>query len=352
MDRSYYLGLAESGLRMPIAADLVLHEKEDAEAILIDGTRLGRVLEETARRFQTPLAVSHMDLELDKVVLLTLLGIPADQAPKYHFSAAPTDEQMTSVDTHFDLSQHPRLKAHVDSIAWIAGNTDLVPVGMAIGPFSLMTKLLADPIMPIYLAGTGIRAEDDTDVNRMERILELATRLILRSLEIQIKAGAKLVFIAEPAANRVFLSPRQIDGGSDIFERYPMAANKRIKQLLDQHGVDLLFHCCGELTDGMVRHFTELRPVILSLGSSRVLWKDAALVPDDIVLYGNLPSKRFYSDDLITEQQVEEQACALLQHMKDTKHPFILGSECDILSVPGCHDTILKKAEIIAHCRC
>ncbi len=33
MDRSYYLDLARTGLRMPIGADLVLHEHADPEAI-------------------------------------------------------------------------------------------------------------------------------------------------------------------------------------------------------------------------------------------------------------------------------------------------------------------------------
>ena len=49
MDRAYYLELARTGLPMPIAADLVLRELADPAAVLTDGARLGRVLEETAR---------------------------------------------------------------------------------------------------------------------------------------------------------------------------------------------------------------------------------------------------------------------------------------------------------------
>ena len=37
MDKNFYLELARSGRRMPIATHLVLHEKPDPEAILIDG---------------------------------------------------------------------------------------------------------------------------------------------------------------------------------------------------------------------------------------------------------------------------------------------------------------------------
>lgn len=44
-DRQYYLGLAHSGLRMPIGTDLVLHEHADAGEIVLDGHRLGQVSE-------------------------------------------------------------------------------------------------------------------------------------------------------------------------------------------------------------------------------------------------------------------------------------------------------------------
>lgn len=127
-----------------------------------------------------------------------------------------------------------------------------------------------------------------------------------------------------------------------------MQPNRRVAELLAAHGVDLIFHDCGELTDQMVRAFTTLRPVVLSLGSSRHLWEDAALVPNDIVLFGNLPSKRFYSDDLFPLSEVKANAEDLLAKMKATGHPFILGSECDILSVPGCEHTIAAKAAALA----
>jgi len=84
MERQFYLDLAQSGLRMPIGADLVLHEKPNPAAILTDGEALGRVVEETARRYRTPLAFAHMDLQLEKTVLLEILGIPAADIALFH----------------------------------------------------------------------------------------------------------------------------------------------------------------------------------------------------------------------------------------------------------------------------
>lgn len=347
METDYYLRLAEAGLRMPIGTDLVLHEKEDARAILLDGERLGRVVEEAARRYGTPLAVPQMDLQLEKASLLGALGIPPAEIPTYHFTGCLTAEQLAAVERGLTGPADPRLAANVGAVGYIARETDLVPVGMSIGPFSLMTKLLADPITPVFLAGTGVSADEDEEVRAAEQALELATRTVLRSVAAQVEAGARAVMIAEPAANKVYFSPKQLERGATTFQRYAMDPNRRVKALLDEAGVDLLFHCCGELVDSMLRDFTTLEPRILSLGSSRVLWEDAALVPKHIVLFGNLPSKRFYSDDLISESEVVRQSRELVERMRQVGHPFILGSECDVLSVPGCDETIKAKVRAL-----
>jgi len=352
MERQFYLDLARSGLRMPIGADLVLHEKPNPAAILTDGEALGRVVEETARRYRTPLAFAHMDLQLEKTVLLEILGIPAADIALYHFGEDPGAEAVTRLRDGLRKPLNPALRAQIDSVAYVGRQTDLVPIGMTIGPFSLMTKLLKDPITPIYMAGSGMTANDDPDVALVERALDLSLQIVLYSVEAQIRAGAKAIFMAEPAANVVYVSPKQIEAGSDIFERYPIAADRRVKALVDRHGVDLIFHCCGELNDYMLRQFTALDPVILSLGSSRKLWEDARIVPKNIVLFGNLPSKHFYSDAVITRAQVEAQACELLHRMKEAEHPFILGSECDVLNVPGSSAVIRDKVEAFVHCRC
>jgi uroporphyrinogen-III decarboxylase len=352
MNRQFYLDLARSGLRMPIGADLVLHEQPNPEAIVLDGSALGRVVEETARRYRTPLAFAHMDLSLEKAVLLELLGVPAAEIPLHHFAKDPGVETVAQVEAGLRRPLNRQLQAHIDSVGYVAEHTDLLPIGMTIGPFSLMTKLLKDPITPIYLAGSGLTAAEDPDVALVERALALALTVVLRSVGEQIRAGAKAIFMAEPAANVVYISPKQIEEGSDIFERTAIRVDRQVKALLDAHGVDLIFHCCGELNGYMIRQFCALEPVILSLGSSRKLWEDAAIVPKDIVLFGNLPSKHFYSDAVITRAQVEEQACDLLRRMAQTGHPFILGSECDVLNVPGSTATIRDKVDGFVGCRC
>jgi len=338
--RELILELAANEARLPIGADLVLHEQPDVPGILRDGERLGRVIAEAARRFRSPLAMPLMDLTLEKEWLLGALHVPAAAIPTYHFT-----DGVPARMPHAWLT--PRLRATVAAISYIAHETDLVPVGMCIGPFSLMTKLVADPITPVFMAGLG---EHDDEVRRVEAALALGLQVIVRSVAAQLAAGARAIMVCEPAANTTYFSPNQLAAGSDVFDRYVLALNRRLRALLTEYGAELIFHDCGELTDDMVRAFGGLDPALLSLGSSRSLAQDARLVPDDVVLFGNLPTKKFYSDEAMPVAEVERQTRELVRAMRGTEHPFILGSECDVLSVPGRSAAIREKVRTFLSC--
>lgn len=351
--RRQLIKLAASGHRMPIGTDLVLHEQADPQAVLCDARRLGEVMIAAARRYATPLALPIMDLRLEKSDLLQRLGVSADEVDQFHFSSPPTDEQIAKARSTEDAPFDRRGQANLDAIAHASRNSDLIACGMAIGPFSLMTKLLGDPITAVAMAGMGLTAEDEPDVAMVERAMILACGAVRRSLAAQARAGARAVCICEPAANIMFLSPNMIASGSDIFERFVMQPNLQLARQLNDAHVGLIFHDCGELLDDFVAQFAHrLHPVMLSLGSSRELWLDAKLVPDDVVMYGNLPSKRFYSDSELSVDAVQTMTCQLLSKMKKTGKPFILGSECDVLSVSGCHDLIAGKVQRMLSCQC
>lgn len=336
MSAAPFLDLAATGHRAPIGTHLVLQTRTDAESILLDGQQLGGVVAETAERFQTPLAIPLMDLTLEKAAFLGAQGVPADAVDSFHFEGLP--------ERSGELRMTPRMLATCEAISHVASKTSLVPIGMGIGPFSMMTKLVRDPITPVFLAGTGMTGEEEPEVAVVEKCLEAGTELILSYLSAQADAGAKAIIVCEPAANLVYFSPNQLEESFEIFDRYVMSPMRRIKQLLDDKGVDLIFHDCGELTEGMVSRFATLNPAMMSLGCSRSLWEDAALVPKTTVLYGNLPTKRFYSPQL-TVADVESLSRELLKKMRAAGHPFILGSECDVLSVPGSEQEILSKVE-------
>ncbi|HTQ55993.1 MAG TPA: uroporphyrinogen decarboxylase family protein [Bryobacteraceae bacterium] len=344
MHRDFYLELARSGLRMPIGTDLVLREQAEPGRILLDGRRLGCVVAAAAGRYRTPLAFPLMDLTLEKADLLGLIGVRGGETECFHFQEVPQSSVMERVCDTTAAPASPRIRANCEAVRYIATATDLVPVGMVIGPFSLMTKLLTDPIAPVALAGAGITGEENAEVRLAEGCLEMAVAAVLRSAKAQIDAGAKAMIVCEPAANIAYISPRQMHGGADIFSRFVLDPNRRLRKMLGESGVDLIFHNCGELRTEMVRRFAaELEPAILSLGSSRRLWEDAAVVPQNIVLFGNLPTKAFFSDTMMPLAEVVRRTIELKDRMAACGHPFILGSECDVLHVADAGDAIRSK---------
>ncbi len=330
------LDLAANHHRAPIGTHLVLHETENPEAVVLDGPCLGGVIARTADRFKTPMAVPLMDLTLEKEALLLALGVPAGEIESFHFTEIPA--------CTVPFEPTPRMRAACGAISTVAKRDDLLPMGMGIGPFSLMTKLISDPITPVFLAGTGATADEEPEIALVEALIEAGTEQVIEYIGMQAEAGAKAFILCEPAANTVYFSPNQLEESYEIFERFAMAPLRRIKAAMDSAGMALVFHDCGELTPEMIRRFSTLDAAMMSLGSSRALWEDAALLPKETVLYGNLPTKRFYSPQL-TVGEVTTLSREILTKMRSTGHPFILGSECDVLSVPGSEKEILSKVE-------
>lgn len=348
MDRAFYLSLAARGARMPIGTDLVMHEEAEPEKVRNDGAALGRVIARAARRWNTPLAVPLMDLRLEKTDLLALAGIGEHQAETYHFTSPLDESQIACLCGDQTVPFCAGSRARDTALAAVAAEEDLVAVGMAIGPFSLTTRLLADPITAAALFGSGMTAEDSDDVRLLLQCLKVSEAAVLRSVRSQVRHGAKAIMVCEPTASIAFISPRQLKAGSNLFEKLIMEPNLRLKAALDEIGCDLIFHDCGELIDPMVEAFAHrLRPVMLSLGSSRKLWEDARLVPSDVVLYGNLPTKSFYSDGAMPVEEVKRRTRELVTQMKACGHPYILGSECDVLFVPDAQETIRYKVEVM-----
>jgi hypothetical protein len=343
----HFRALAAAGLRTPIGTDLVLHERSDPEAVRLDGRELAGVVREAAERYRTPLAIPLMDLRLEKADLVRRLRPDLAEPDRFHFDAPPSDADLGRARDGGAAPFLPAHRAHLDAIARVAARPGLIPLGMAIGPFSLATKLLADPIAAVALAGRGVPGEDEPLVATAERGLALAEIAVRRSLRAQLEAGAAAVIVCEPAASTLFVSPRQMAHGSPVFDRFVLEPLERLKASLDDAGADLFLHDCGELVTPMVAAFGRLRPAVLSLGSSRRLWEDAAVVPPEVVLFGNLPTKYFYSDETLPLEAVRAQTVELVRRMRDRGHPFILGSECDVLHVPEAGDTIRRKVEVM-----
>ncbi|MGF1452328.1 MAG: uroporphyrinogen decarboxylase family protein [Opitutales bacterium] len=341
MDRSFYLDLATRDLRFPIGADMVLHEREDPEACRLNGECLGQAILEAAQRFRMPLAFPLMDLRIEKEWMLTALGIPPSEMDKFHFDDAISDRQREILERVTETPETPRMRASAEALSYVRDHGgDIIPVGMSIGPFSLMTKFLSDPITAVYQVGLD---PEDEDAEKVTGLLEIATKVILSWIDLQVRAGAKAVCVCEPAYNTVYLSPKQLDENPELAHELVLKHNLALKRNLEANGADMILHDCGELNETMLRSFNTLDPPLLSLGSPCDLPEVVPFLKKDIVVMGNLPSKKFYTDSEMTEAQVTLTSQELLNQMRATGHPFILGTECDVLCVTGCEEKIMRK---------
>ncbi len=227
MIRPLLLELAAAGHRLRIGADLVLHEEPHPEQARLDPGQLGRVIERAARRYRTPLALPLMDLRLEKLDLLSALEVAPDAVDGFHFREAPSEEVMARIAQQEGRPFPAACLAQQGAIGCIAAQTDLVPVGMAIGPFSLMTKLLADPITPLAMMASGATEEEDGGVRLAVSALEMALAAVLRSVRAQTGAGARAVIICEPAVSVTYLSPRMMGRAPHVFERFALDPLRR-----------------------------------------------------------------------------------------------------------------------------
>ena len=155
-----------------MATDLVLNEDPDPEATRADGIGWARSWNDPRAVPGSSLALPLMDLRLDKADMLSPLGIGEDEADRFHFTA-PLDQSTREA---IQRNRPPTVPgvSRDGALRYIASATDLLPVGMAIGPFSLATKLMADPITAVALLGSEVSPEADPQVKLLCDCLEAA----------------------------------------------------------------------------------------------------------------------------------------------------------------------------------
>ena len=118
---------------------------------------------------------------------------------RYQFTEAPPEDALAALRSAGKRPLRARNAFNIAAVRYIAERTDLLPVGMLIGSFSLMTKLIADPITPVDMAGSGVSAAADSGVRFVERCLELALATVLRSAEAQIGSECDVLHVRDSA---------------------------------------------------------------------------------------------------------------------------------------------------------
>ena len=111
-----------------------------------------------------------------------------DRREGFHFKDMPSDALCARVTKDVDVLVNARIKANCEALSILRSGNEVVPVGMSIGPFSLLIKLVSDPITAVYMAGTGVEAEDDEEVDWLHAALKLSETIIQATCAAKIKA--------------------------------------------------------------------------------------------------------------------------------------------------------------------
>ena len=104
-----------------------------------------------------------------------------EDSDSFHFAEPIPDADFVRLLSGAGAVLVPGSVARDEALELIAAQDGLMPIGMLIGPFSLVTRLMKDPITAAGLAGGGMTAEDATEVRLLMQCLEVAEKLVLRS---------------------------------------------------------------------------------------------------------------------------------------------------------------------------
>jgi uroporphyrinogen decarboxylase len=188
------------------------------------------------------------------------------------------------------------------------GDQTLV-VGCVVGPFTLVGQLLG-------LENTLYLAIDDPE--RLERLLDFATEVLISFGRAQLKAGAHLPIVFDPAASPAVIPPA-------LFREFEMPRLRRLFQALESRGSAANWlHIAGP-TASILPYYRDAGVDIANFDYC-VSMNDASNMLPTICLDGNIKSLSFVEG---TPAEIRKESKKLLRFFRE-RGGFILSSGCEI----------------------
>ena len=262
---------------------------------------------EAAERFDNPMALPVMDLTLEKDILLQTMGIPAEETAAFHFDDVPGPEQLAELARGlYVTTRHPRIKANCEALSLPRHAGTVVSVGMrSIGPFSLLTKLVKDRIVRFSWRAAASRRRTSRDVALIHAVLALAEAVVRGNGAAQIEAPARAIFLASRRrTGSIFRRGRS--GRRDGLRRVRDRAQPAPEACARRRRRRSAFPRLRRSDSGDGHFLRELKPKLISFGSSVKLWEIEKYVDTDVVIFGNLPTRKFDPDEEVPLEVVED----------------------------------------------
>lgn len=256
------------------------------------------------KEYKPDIVLPFMDLSVEAEALGLKVEFHEDESPDVKEHPLKNVNQLNNY--KIPAPKHDgRLNIFVEVIKKLKQNTGTLVGGYAASPFTL--------------AGLMMGAENLAMNTIMEpefshSTIDFATRTIIPYAKAQQEAGADFIVLLEPTA--VLLSPA-------LFDEF---VSPYVDQMVDALSVPVVLHVCGQTTN-LVRNMCRTKVQGLSLDSMVNFPEISRIVPEDVVLIGNISPVEVMLN--MNAENVYKITLEFLESMKDVPN-FILSTGCDL----------------------
>ena len=253
---------------------------------------------------------------MDLSVEANALGLPV-RFPIHESSSVehhPVDD-LEALEHYKDINilQDARIHSYIKTVEMMATALpkNILKCAYVIGPLTLAGLLMSAQRVAMYSI---------LEPEKLSKICAFTTSIIRQYATAMINAGADIICILEPTA--AILGPKE-------FRRFSGEYVHHIIESYKYSGVETVYHVCGN-TMHLTMEMAAAGVAGISLDGPETgidMVKAASMLPDDIVLIGNVSPTRVLVDG--TAEDVRKATTELLEAMRP--HPnFILSTGCDL----------------------
>lgn len=272
-----------------------------------DGHLQAKCMEAIAKRYDTGVAFSLMDLSVEAEAFGSLVQYSDDDVPTVREALVHDEEEAEALKV--PVVGDGRTGACVEGIREaVELITDRPVLAGIIGPYSLAGRLLD-------MTEIMILCYEEPEM--VETVLEKATEFLIAYAKAFKEAGANGVAMAEPAAG--LLSPNLIDEFSTPYVQ-------KIREAVEDENFIVMYHNCGNIQP-LLQNVKNIGASAYSLGNAIDIEEALKVLPEDTPVIGNIDPAAVLRSG--TPEIVKAETLALLERCSKYKN-FIIASGCDI----------------------
>lgn len=280
----------------------------DVEQMVHNGELQAKCMKAIADRYDMAAAVSLMDLSLEADAFGSKILFTKEEPPAVVDSIIETMEDAIALKV--PSVGAGRTGESVKAISLVVETiTDRPVIAGVIGPFSLIGRLMD-------MQKVMVNCRRDPAI--LHVLLEKASAFITSYILALKEAGANGVFMAEPAAG--LLAPK-------FNKEFSIPYVEKIRSACEDDDFLMIYHNCGNTLPLLADIVEGTNFRVLHLGNAIDLEEALKLVPEDILVMGNIdPASAFC---LSTPEAMKEIVTGLLTRCSVYPH-FAISSGCDL----------------------